>query len=62
MEQLALPLFDPEDSRHIELVSWSLNMHQKLEMLYERDKIEHVVKEVLKEQRKCQQDLFSFME
>lgn len=62
MEQVALPLFDPEDSRHIDLALWSLNMHQKLEMLYEQDKIEHVVKEVLKEQRKCQQDIFSFME
>ncbi len=60
VEQLALPLFDPEDSRHVELASWSLNMHQG-SVLYEGDKIEHIVEEVFKEQRKCQQDLFSII-
>ena len=62
MEQIALPLFDPNDSRHVELALWSLKMHQELKMPAEQNRIEGLVEEVLRTQRKWQQELFSSME
>jgi hypothetical protein len=49
MEQLSLPRFNPTDNRHLELVSWSLKMHQGLEMPEEeRNKMEYLVEEVFR--------------
>jgi len=63
MEQLRLPRFNPTDNRHLELASWSLKMHQGLEMPEEeRNKMEYLVEEVFRTQREWQQGIFSFVE
>jgi len=63
MEQLSLPRFNPTDNRHLELASWSLKMHQGLEMPdEERNKMEYLVEEVFRTQKEWQQGIFSFVE
>ncbi len=63
MEQLRLPRFNPADNRHLELASWSLKMHQGLEMTNEeRNKMEYLVEEVFRTQGEWQQGIFSFVE
>lgn len=61
MEQLSLPKFNPSDDRHLELVSWSLKMHQGLEMSSEeRKNMEYLVEEVFRSRKESQQGIFSF--
>ena len=58
-----LPRFNPTDNRHLELASWSLKMHQGLEMPDEEgNKMEYLVEEVFRTQREWQQGIFSFVE